>query len=65
MEFEQNSELLMDARCGNCLSGNEPWHFFLNYSFKGLVWDTFKYLGAAGGVYIENYEVQYGDSSKF
>lgn len=44
MEFELNSELLVDARCGNGLSGDELRHLFLNYSFKNSVWDTFKYL---------------------
>lgn len=45
MEFGLNSELLMDVRCGNGLSGDELRHFFLNYNFKSSVWDTFKYLG--------------------
>lgn len=64
MEFELNSELLMDARYGNGLSEDELRHFFLNYSFKSTVSDTFKYLGP-GRVYIENFGVQYGNSSKF
>lgn len=49
MEFELNSGLLVDARCGNGLSGDELRHFFLNYSFKSSVWDTFKYLRGGGG----------------
>lgn len=48
MEFELNSELLMDARCGNGLSGDELRHFFLSYSFKSSVWDTFKHLRGWG-----------------
>lgn len=63
MEFELNSELFVDARCGNGLSGDELRHFFLNYSFKSSVWDTLSIWGSR--VYIENFEVQYGDSSKF
>lgn len=63
MEFGLNSGLLMDVRCGNGLSGDELRLFFLNYNFKSSVWDTFKCLGC--GVYTENVEVQYGDSSKF
>lgn len=44
MEFGLNSELLMDVRCGDGLSGDELRRFFLNYNFKSSVWDTFKYL---------------------
>lgn len=47
MDFELNSVLFMDARCGNGLSGDEFRHFFLNYSFESSVWDTFKYVGVS------------------
>lgn len=47
MDFELNSVLFVDARWGNRLSGDEFRHFFLNYSFKTSVWDTFKYVGGS------------------
>lgn len=61
MDFELNSVLFMDARCGNGLSRDEFWHFFLNYSFKSSVWDTFKCVC----VFVENFAVRHGNSSKF
>lgn len=63
MELELNSELLMDARCGNGLSADELRHFFLNYSFRvqfGILLSIW-----AGGIYVENFEVRYRDSSEF
>lgn len=37
MDFEVNSVLFVNARCGNGLSGDEFRHFFLNYSLKSSV----------------------------